>query len=76
YGDTIMFLDDFSLTRGFVMYPTQLPNGRVIDLNRLATSVEHLWNCWGHAKSGGMRPPQAIMDERATYQTYHYVGGF
>lgn len=76
YGDTIMFLDDFSLTRGFVMYPTQLPNGRVVDLNRLATSVERLWNCWGHAKNGGMRPPQAIMDERATYQTYHYVGGF
>ncbi|NQJ68507.1 hypothetical protein HO543_01345 [Streptococcus suis] len=76
YGDIIMFLDDFSLTRGFVMYPTQLPNGRVIDLNRLATSVEHLWNCWGHAKNGGMNPPRAIMDERATYQTYHYVGGF
>lgn len=76
YGDTVMFLDDFSLTRGFVMYPTQLPNGRIVDLNRLATSVERLWNCWGHAKNGGMRPPQAIMDERATYQTYHYVGGF
>ncbi|HFI0238313.1 TPA: phage tail spike protein [Streptococcus suis] len=76
YGDTVMFLDDFSLTRGFVMYPTRLPNGKVVDLNRLVTSVEHLWNCWGHAKNGGMNPPQAIMNERATYQFYHYVGGF
>ncbi|NQG97958.1 hypothetical protein HO675_07665 [Streptococcus suis] len=76
YGDTVMFLDDFSLARGFVMYPTRLPNGKIVDLNRLVTSVEHLWNCWGHAKNGGMRPPQAIMDERATYQNYHYVGGF
>ncbi|HFI0634093.1 TPA: phage tail spike protein [Streptococcus suis] len=76
YGDTVMFLDDFSLARGFVMYPTRLPNGKIVDLNRLVTSVEHLWNCWIHAKNGGMNPPQAIADERATYQFYHYVGGF
>ncbi|HFU4466068.1 TPA: phage tail spike protein [Streptococcus suis] len=76
YGDTVMFLDDFSLTRGFVMYPTRLPNGKVVDLNRLVTSIEKLWNCWGLAKSGGLNVPQSVTNDRTTYQNYHYVGGF
>lgn len=72
-GDYIRLIDDFHKDRGVLARPVFLPDGRWIDLVKLAESVEHLWNCWGHAKYGGMNPPQTIMDERDRYQYYFYT---
>ena len=53
YGDTIYLKDTFDISRGFEFEVSQLPVGKVINMNRLYTSVVSLWRCWLHANNVG-----------------------
>ncbi|AAT86195.1 gp58-like family protein [Streptococcus pyogenes] len=51
YGDNVLVVDDFNITRGFKFRPDKMQ--KMLDMNDLYAAVVALGRCWGHLANVG-----------------------
>ncbi|HFX5373877.1 TPA: gp58-like family protein, partial [Streptococcus pyogenes] len=71
YGDSVLVVDDFNITRGFKFRPDKM--AKMLDMNDLYAAVVALSRCWRHLSNVGWNPSHRNFINAVNSELNNYV---
>ncbi len=71
YGDNVLVVDDFNITRGFKFRPDKMQ--KMLDMNDLYAAVVALGRCWGHLANVGWNTAHSNFTSAVNRELNNYI---
>ncbi|HES8850855.1 TPA: gp58-like family protein [Streptococcus pyogenes] len=71
YGDNVLVVDDFNITRGFKFRPDKMQ--KMLDMNDLYAAVVALGRCWGHLANVGWNTAHSNFTSAVNGELNNYI---
>ncbi|HEQ4680516.1 TPA: gp58-like family protein [Streptococcus pyogenes] len=71
YGDNVLVVDDFNITRGFKFRPDKMQ--KMLDMNDLYAAVVALGRCWGHLANVGWNTAHSNFTSAVTNELNNHI---
>ncbi|HEQ2210537.1 TPA: gp58-like family protein [Streptococcus pyogenes] len=71
YGDNVLVVDDFNITRGFRFRPDKMQ--KMLDMNDLYAAVVALGRCWGHLANVGWNTAHSNFTSAVNRELNNYI---